>query len=60
MELVTAVVKLDRLDDVIGAVSRAGAGGMTVCEVRGFGRRFGRPVEGVLWVRTGERDAGAV
>jgi nitrogen regulatory protein P-II 1 len=106
------VVELDRLDDVIGAVSRAGARGMTVCEVRGFGRQFGRqdmdwsadagvlvlpklrvdvltaderaeplavavaeavstgvagdgkiwisPVEGVLRVRTGERDAEAV
>jgi nitrogen regulatory protein PII len=42
MKLVTAVVKLERLDDVIGAVSRAGARGMTVCEVRGFGRQFGR------------------
>ncbi len=41
MKLVTAVVKLDTLDEVIRAVSDAGARGMTVTEVRGFGRQFG-------------------
>jgi nitrogen regulatory protein P-II 1 len=41
MKLVTAVVKLDKLDDVIRAVSAGGARGMTVTEVRGFGQQFG-------------------
>jgi nitrogen regulatory protein PII len=41
MKLITAVVKLDTLDDVIGAVSAVGARGMTVTEVRGFGQQFG-------------------
>jgi nitrogen regulatory protein PII len=41
MKLVTAVVKLDTLDEVIRAVSVAGARGMTVTEVRGFGQQFG-------------------
>jgi nitrogen regulatory protein PII len=41
MKLVTAVVRLETLDDVIGAVSGVGARGMTVTEVRGFGRQFG-------------------
>ncbi len=41
MKLITAVVKLNTLDDVIGAVSAAGARGMTVTEVRGFGQQYG-------------------
>ncbi len=41
MKLVTAVVRLDTLDEVIGAVSAAGARGMTATEVRGFGQQFG-------------------
>jgi nitrogen regulatory protein PII len=41
MKLITGVVKLDTLDDVIRAVSAAGARGMTVTEVRGFGQQYG-------------------
>lgn len=41
MKLITAVVRLEALDDVSGAVSGVGARGMTVTEVRGFGRQFG-------------------
>lgn len=41
MKLVTAVVKLETLDDVIEAVSGVGARGMTVTEVRGFGQQYG-------------------
>jgi nitrogen regulatory protein P-II 1 len=112
MKLVTAVVKLDKLDDVIAAVPAMGVRGMTVTEVRGFGQQFGHhekdqsadasvlvlpklridvltsdelawpvaeaiakavntdtigdgkiwisPVEGILRVRTGERDLDAI
>jgi nitrogen regulatory protein PII len=111
MKLVTAVVKLDRLDDVVHAVVAAGGRGLTATEVRGFGQQYGHggdrppdatllvlpklridvlssdelawpvaeaiakaastggigdgkiwisPVEGVLRVRTGERDLAAV
>jgi nitrogen regulatory protein PII len=41
MKLITAVVKLDMLDDVIRAVSAVGARGMTVTDVRGFGQQYG-------------------
>lgn len=41
MKLITAVVKPDKLDDVTRAVTGAGASGLTVTEVRGFGQQFG-------------------
>jgi len=41
MKLVTAVVKLDKLDEVLRAVAAAGARGLTATEVRGFGQQFG-------------------
>lgn len=42
MKLITAVVKPERLDDVTRAVTEAGAHGMTVTDVRGFGQQFGQ------------------
>ena len=41
MKLVTAIVKPFRLDDVRNALSEVGIQGMTVSEVKGFGRRRG-------------------
>jgi len=41
MKLITAVVKPGKLDDVMRAVSGAGARGLTVTEVRGFGQQYG-------------------
>lgn len=41
MKLITAIVKPERLDDVTRAVTDAGARGMTVTEVRGFGQQYG-------------------
>ena len=41
MKLVTAIVKPFRLDDVKDALKSAGVAGMTVSEVRGFGRQGG-------------------
>ena len=41
MELVTAIVKPFRLDDVRNALSEVGIQGMTVTEVKGFGRQRG-------------------
>jgi nitrogen regulatory protein P-II 2 len=38
---VTAIVKLDKLDDIVQAVSDAGARGLTATEVRGFGQQYG-------------------
>ena len=41
MKLVTAVIKPFRLDDVRDSLSRIGIQGMTVTEVKGFGRQKG-------------------
>jgi nitrogen regulatory protein P-II 2 len=42
MKLVTAIFKPSRLDAVIDALSEAGATGLTVSEVRGYGRQQGK------------------
>ena len=42
MKLVTAIFKPSRLDAVIDALSEAGATGLTVSEVRGYGRQLGK------------------
>jgi nitrogen regulatory protein P-II 1 len=41
VKLITAIVKPETLDDVTRAVMDAGAHGMTVTEVRGFGQQYG-------------------
>lgn len=41
MKLVTAVIKPFKLDDVKDALKAAGVSGITVAEVRGFGRQGG-------------------
>ena len=41
MKLVTAIIKPFKLDDVRDALSGIGAQGMTVTEVKGFGRQKG-------------------
>lgn len=41
MKLITAVVKPFKLDDVRAALSEVGVQGMTVTEVKGFGRQKG-------------------
>lgn len=38
MKLITAIIKPFKLDDVRQAVSEVGVQGVTVTEVRGFGR----------------------
>ena len=43
MKLVTAIVKPFRLDDVRNALGEVGIQGMTVSEVKGFGRQRGHP-----------------
>ena len=41
MKLVTAIIKPFKLDDVKDALKAAGIAGITVSEVRGFGRQGG-------------------
>ncbi len=42
MKLVTAIIKPSRLDPVLEALKDTGVGGLTVSEVRGFGRQKGK------------------
>ena len=42
MKMITAVIKPSRLDAVFEAVTEAGASGLTVTEVRGYGRQKGK------------------
>ena len=41
MKLITAIIKPFRLDDVRNALAEVGVNGMTVSEVKGFGRQRG-------------------
>jgi nitrogen regulatory protein P-II 2 len=41
MKMITAVIKHFKLDDVKDTLSKAGVQGMTVTEVKGFGRQKG-------------------
>ncbi len=41
MKLITAIIKPFKLDDVRAALSELGISGMTVTEVKGFGRQRG-------------------
>jgi nitrogen regulatory protein PII len=52
VKLITAIVKPDKLDDVTRAVTSAGARGLTVTEVRGFGQQYGH----MTAVRPDERE----
>ena len=42
MKMIVAVIKPSRLDEVLDAVTGAGASGLTVTEVRGYGRQRGK------------------
>jgi len=42
VKLITAIIKPSRLDAVLEALKDAGIGGLTVSEVRGFGRQKGK------------------
>ncbi|MCG8649168.1 MAG: P-II family nitrogen regulator [Pirellulales bacterium] len=42
MKLITAIIKPSRLDAVVDAATEAGASGLTVTEVRGYGRQKGK------------------
>ena len=45
MKVIVAVIKPSRLDAVLEAVTDAGASGLTVTEVRGYGRQRGKTEE---------------
>jgi nitrogen regulatory protein P-II 1 len=44
MRLITAIIKPHKLDDVKNALEHLGVAGMTITEVKGFGRQGGHTV----------------
>jgi nitrogen regulatory protein PII len=46
MKVITAIVKHDKLDDVIQAATEVGARGLTVADVQGFGQQYGHMGQG--------------
>ena len=42
MKLITAIIRPDKLDELIAVVADSKARGLTVTEVRGFGREYGQ------------------
>jgi nitrogen regulatory protein PII len=46
MKLITAIIRPDKLDELIQALIGNAARGLTVTEVRGFGRQYGRLADG--------------
>jgi nitrogen regulatory protein P-II 1 len=44
MKLITAVIRPDKLDELIPALTDQGIRGLTVTDVRGFGRQYGQLV----------------
>ena len=47
MKLITAIIRAEKLDEVIEALMDHRVHGLTVTEVRGFGRQFGQPAPGI-------------
>jgi len=47
MKLITALIRAEKLNDVIEALIDHRVHGVTVTEVRGFGRQFGQPAPGI-------------
>ena len=46
MKLITAIIRAERLNEVIDVLMDHRVHGLTVSEVRGFGRQFGQPAPG--------------
>ncbi len=46
MKLITAIIRPEKLDELIDALIDSRVHGLTVSEVRGFGRQFGQPARG--------------
>ncbi len=47
MKLITAIIRPDKLEELIETLVESRVHGLTVSEVRGFGRQFGEPAPGV-------------
>ena len=47
MKLITAIIRAEKLNEVIQDLMDHRVHGLTVTEVRGFGRQFGQPAPGI-------------
>jgi nitrogen regulatory protein PII len=56
MKLVTAIVRSEKLDELIDAVIDNNGRGLTVTQVRGFGRQFGERAARALSADTSAAD----
>jgi nitrogen regulatory protein PII len=57
MKLITAIVRPERLDELIDVVIGNGGRGLTVTEVRGFGRQFGQLATSTAWTGASQPTA---
>jgi nitrogen regulatory protein P-II 1 len=53
MKLITAIIRPDKLDELVQVLIDSQAPGLTVTEVRGFGRQYGRLAAGHPTAATG-------
>jgi nitrogen regulatory protein P-II 1 len=53
MKLITAIIRPDKLDELVSALIASRVPGLTVTEVRGFGRQYGRLAAGQVAAATG-------
>jgi nitrogen regulatory protein PII len=56
MKLITAVIRPDKLDELIPALTEEGIRGLTVTDVRGFGRQHGQLVAAGNRIRIPARE----
>ena len=56
VKLVTAIVRPEKLDDLVDELAGNGAPGLTVTEIRGFGRQYGQLA--ASWAAAGGTSAG--
>lgn len=49
MKLITAIIRPEKLDELIDVVIGNGGRGLTATEVRGFGRQFGQLATSTAW-----------
>jgi nitrogen regulatory protein P-II 1 len=53
MKLITAIIRPDHLDELVQVLTASRVPGLTVTEVRGFGRQYGRLAAGQAAAATG-------
>src|SRR5271169_2909142 len=53
MKLITAIIRPDKLDELVQVLIASRVPGLTVTEIRGFGRQYGRLAAGQAAAATG-------